>query len=282
MDLSLIIPLYNAEPYAAKSASMVHAFLTSLAPRTFELIFVDDGSQDRGADCVQALGLPSTTVIRLPCNLGKFGAIKAGMRAATGRCRIFTDGDIPYELGAIEYISELILSREFHLAIGDRTLAGSEYSQQLPFVRSVVTRLFTQFVRVLVAGGLFDTQCGIKGFRGDVADALFPLVRDQGFSGDVELLYIALKYNLEIKRVPVRLRRQAPSTVRVSRDGLKMLRRISKLRKAWRRGYYHSAELVSIADQSYWNTDSSSGISIDTAPDHKGFSKVCRGHLKIS
>lgn len=253
MDISLILPVYNAEAYIEQSAKLLHKYLTGLAPLTFEIIFVDDGSSDHGADRVQNLGLSSTVVIRLPSNMGKFGAIKAGMKAARGRCRIFTDGDIPYELSAIGYISNLILARDFHLVIGDRTLSGSEYSQKLPFVRSVVTQLFTLFVRILVASGLFDTQCGIKGLRGDVADALFPLVRDKGFSGDVELLYIALKYNLEIKRVPVRLRRQAPSTVNVVRDGIRMLRRVSKLRKSWRKGYYHSPCLTSIAKQDYWN-----------------------------
>jgi len=258
MDLSLVIPIYNAEAYVAESARLVHSYLSRLPSLTYEVIFVDDGSHDRGAELLLSLALPSTTVLRLPCNLGKFGAIRAGMHAATGRCRIFTDGDVPYELDAIRYISDLILTRDLHLVIGDRTLPGSEYSEQLSPVRGVVTKIFTLFVRILVAGGLFDTQCGVKGFRGDVADALFPLVRDTGFSGDVELLYIALKYNLEIKRVPVRLRRQGPSSVRVVRHGLKMLRRISRLRRSWRRGYYHSEKLALIADQSYWDSEQTS------------------------
>lgn len=257
VDLSLIIPIYNAEAYVTESARLVHSYLSRFSSLRYEVIFIDDGSQDRGAELLQALCLPSTTVLRLPCNLGKFGAICAGMRAATGRCRIFTDGDVPYELDAIGYISDLILTRDLHLVIGDRTLPGSEYSQQLSLVRGFVTRIFTFFVRILVASGLFDTQCGIKGFRGDVADALFPLVRDEGFSGDVELLYIALKYNLEIKRVPVRLRRQAPSSVRVVQHGLRMLRRISRLRRSWRKGYYYSAKLAAIADQSYWKSEAS-------------------------
>jgi dolichyl-phosphate beta-glucosyltransferase len=255
MDLSIIIPIYNAEGFVEESARLIHSHISQFKDGSYEIIFVDDGSQDNGADRIRALSLPATKVLKLPSNLGKFGAISAGMREATGRCRIFTDGDIPYELKAIEYIANLILTRDLHLVIGDRTLKGSEYSQQLPPVRAVITKLFTMFVRVLVAGGLYDTQCGIKGFRGDVADALFPLVRDRGFSGDVELLYVALKYNLEIKRIPVRLRRQGPSTVRVTRDALKMLKRISKLRKAWRRGYYHSETLSAIADQRYWDQD---------------------------
>lgn len=91
-------------------------------------------------------------------------------------------------------------------------------------------------------------QSGLKGFRGDVAEALFPIVRDNGFSGDVELLCICLKYNLEIKRVPVRLRRSAPSSVRVMHHGPRMLRRISRLR-----GFYRSENMSRIADQRYWS-----------------------------
>jgi dolichyl-phosphate beta-glucosyltransferase len=252
MDLSIVLPVYNSSAYIANSATTLNSYLVSQSSLTFELIFVDDGSIDDTADAVLALNLPNTTVIRLPCNQGKFGALAAGMAASKGRCCIFTDGDLPYEVEAISYIANLILQRGFHVVIGDRTLLGSEYAERLNFVRSLGTKAFTFFVRVLVAGGLFDTQCGIKGFRGDVARELFPLIRDRGFSGDVELLYIALKYNLEIKRVPVRLRRQAPSSVSVTRHGLMMLRRISKLRRSWRRGDYDSKGLKEIADQSYW------------------------------
>jgi len=258
MDLSLIIPVFNSSSFAAESATLVHTYLSSMSDLRFEIIFVDDGSSDATADILESLRLSHTHVVRLPQNLGKFGAICAGMKIATGKSRIFTDGDIPYELEAIQYIADLILRRDFHVVIGDRTLPGSEYAERLSFVRSIVTQLFTAFVRILVAGGLFDTQCGVKGFRGDVADALFPLLRDKEFSGDVELLYIALKYNLEIKRVPVRLRRQAPSSVRVMRHGLRMLRRISKLRRSWHLGRYRSRELAAIADQSYWNSRPSS------------------------
>ncbi len=109
-------------------------------------------------------------------------------------------------------------------------------------------------MRLLVTGGLFDTQRGLKGFRGDVADALFPLLLDERFSGDVELLYVALKYNLEIKRIPVRLRQSGPSTVRLGRDAMRMLARIGGLRRNWRRGRYASEALERIANQVYWVT----------------------------
>jgi glycosyltransferase involved in cell wall biosynthesis len=253
MDLSLVIPIYNGAAYAANSAGLVHSYLSSIPHLSFEIIFVDDGSSDQTSEIIKSLSLSNVRVLTLPANQGKFGAVKAGMSAAIGKCRIFTDGDIPYELEAIKYIYSLISERHIHVVVGDRNLKGSEYAEQLTPVRSVLTHIFTFFVRSLVTAGLFDTQCGLKGFRGDVADALFPMLRDSGFSGDVELLYICLKYNLEIKRVPVRLRRSAPSTVRVVNHGLRMLRRISRLRRSWKKGYYFSEKLEKIADQTYWS-----------------------------
>ena len=107
---------------------------------------------------------------------------------------------------------------------------------------------------MLLNGGLFDIQCGIKGFRDEVADALFPLVTDDGFSGDVELLYIALKHNLSIRRIPVRLQRASPSTVRLRFHSLPMLWRILRLRHNWNTGRYESETLSRIASQAYWQT----------------------------
>ena len=253
MDLSLIIPIYKGAAYGAQSAELVHSFLSKIPNLSFEIIFVDDGSPDETSAVLKACKLDNMRVITLPKNLGKFGAVKAGMLEAKGDVRIFTDGDIPYELEAIPYVFEIVHNRRVHVVVGDRTLPGSEYTEKLGPVRGFVTGVFTAFVRILVAGGLYDTQCGLKAFRGDVAEALFPILRDDGFSGDVELLYICLKYNLEIKRVPVRLRRSAPSSVRVVNHGMRMLRRISRLRRSWRKGFYRSERMSRIANQQYWS-----------------------------
>lgn len=253
MDLSLVIPMYNSASYAAESAHLVHSYVQTLPSISYEIIFVDDGSSDNTSAVIERLNLPHVGVITLPANQGKFGAIKAGMSAARGRCRVFTDGDIPYELEAISYIYNVIAERQIHVVVGDRNLLGSEYQEKISLTRSITSHIFTFFVRSFVTAGLFDTQCGLKGFRGDVAEALFPMLRERGFSGDVELLYVCLKHNLEIKRIPVRLRRSAPSTVRVVRDGLEMISQISRLRRSWRRGFYDSKSMSRIADQTYWS-----------------------------
>ncbi|MFN8392849.1 MAG: glycosyltransferase [Bdellovibrionota bacterium] len=251
MDLSIVIPAFNAEAFIAEHAALVADYLSSRVSR-FEIIVVDDGSTDRTASAVRALKLPQVKLVSLGENRGKYAAVTAGMSAASGGTKIFTDADIPFDLEALTYIHELIAERDFHLVIGDRSLCDSRYRVDMTYLRRGTTFLFSALVRMFVTGGLFDTQCGLKGFRADVADSIFPLVRTGGFSGDVELLYIALKYNLEIKRIPVRLRNSAPSSVKIVSHGLEMVGNIARLKASWVAGRYESQALQSIAEQRYW------------------------------
>ncbi len=252
-DVSLVLPVFDAALFVDESLSEVERFLGP-GPLSYEIVAVDDGSTDATAARLAVHASAHLRVLTLPKNLGKFGALKAGMAASCGRCRIFTDADLPFDLDALLYMARLVNERGFHVVTGDRTLEGSDYRHRVSRRRGTASAAFSFLVRMLVTGGLFDTQCGLKAFRGDVADALFPLLDENGFAGDVELLYVALKYNLEIKRIPVRLRRSAPTTVRLGFDSLRMLGRIATLRGAWDAGRYRSPALERIATQAYWES----------------------------
>jgi dolichyl-phosphate beta-glucosyltransferase len=249
MDVSVVLPVYNGAAYVAASVSGLAEFLSRQA-FSWEILVVDDGSRDGTAGAVPAG--PGVRLVRLEENRGKFGALKAGMAVAAGRCRIFTDADVPYDLEALPYVASLVNGRGFHVVVGDRSLTDSIYGSRLPRSRAAASRAFSLLVRLLVTGGLFDTQCGLKGFRGDVADALFPLLTVDGFAGDVEVLYVALKYNLSIRRIPVRLKRHEPSTIRFGAHAPAMLRDALLLRGKWDRGRYASPALEGIAAQDYW------------------------------
>jgi dolichyl-phosphate beta-glucosyltransferase len=251
-EVSLVIPVHNGADFVVDSVAESLRFLDRNCGK-FELVVVDDGSTDgTSAALDRSSSDHRLQVITLAENLGKFGALKAGMAFATGRCRVFTDADLPYDLEAVPYIVDLVNGRSFDIVVGDRALPESVSLTNSRLTRKLSSRAFSFFVRMLVTGGLFDSQCGLKGFRGDVADALFPLVTDNSFSGDVELLYIALKHNLSIRRIPVRLQRASPSTVRLRFHSLPMLGRILKLRHNWNVGRYESKTLSRIGSQAYW------------------------------
>jgi glycosyltransferase involved in cell wall biosynthesis len=250
--VSLVVPVFNGESFLAESLARLDSFFEGADPDA-EIIVVDDGSSDGTPEILDRCSMARLVVVRLPGNRGKFAALKAGMAVARGACRIFTDADLPYDLEAIPYMAGLVSERGFHIVVGDRTLAESEIGADQPLLRRLSTRVFSFSVRMLVTGELFDTQVGFKAFRGDVASELFPLITDDGFAGDVELLYVALKYNLAIRRIPVRLLRTGPTTVSVVGHSLPMLRTIAGLRRRWASGGYDAPGLRRIADQRYWN-----------------------------
>jgi glycosyltransferase involved in cell wall biosynthesis len=197
--------------------------------RTWETIVIDDGGGDFG-------GIPfdnesHATLIELPRNRGKGAAVAAGMLAATGRVRIFTDVDLPYGLAPVPLIVEAVERRGFHLVIGDRTLPSA---------------LFTEFVGRLVTGGFFDTQCGLKAVRGDVADTLFHAVRIERFAFDVELVYVALKHRADIHRIPVRLIRNDTSSVRLVRDSVRGVVDVFRIKLHQLRGHYAVPALADV------------------------------------
>jgi len=246
-----VIPVHNGADFAAEMITEARRFLDQKCP-AHEIVIVDDGSTDGTVAALAPLLDDRVQLISLPQNLGKFGALKAGMAVATGRCRVFTDADLPYDLEAVPYIVNLVIRRGYDIVVGDRALPESVSFSNSRVARKLSSRIFSYCVRMLVTGGLFDSQCGIKGFRSEVANALFPLVTDDSFSGDVELLYIALKHNLSIRRIPVRLQRASPSTVRLRFHSLPMLGRILRLRHNWNTGRYESETLSRIASQAYW------------------------------
>lgn len=256
-DISLVIPVCNGADFIAETVTSSRDFLAG-RDLNFEIVVVDDGSSDNSAAAIRPLTDERVSLIELSPNRGKFGALTVGMAEARGMCRVFTDADLPYDLEAIPYIAELVNDGGFHVVVGDRTLPESCSATQTHLSRRLSSRIFSFCVRMLVTGGLFDSQCGLKGFRADVAEAAFPLLTDPGFSGDVELLYIALKHNLSIRRIPVRLRATSTSTVRLSIHSLPMLGRILRLRHNWTSGRYDSVELSRLGSQIYWQpTDTS-------------------------
>ena len=240
--LSIVLPCYRAADLAASSVRQLVGFLNETV-ESWEIIVVDDGGGDFGDWSHEDWRV---RVIRLPRNRGKGAAIREGMRAARGRARIFTDVDLPFDLELLPVIGDYIATLGFHVVVGDRTLPGSSYLLDVGWKRRLASQAFSFFVGKLVTGGFFDTQCGLKGFRGDVADELFRITRVDRFACDVELIYLSLIFRLDIKRVPVTLRRNETSSVRVLRDSVRMLSDVMRMKYFRMRGSYRSAKLESL------------------------------------
>jgi dolichyl-phosphate beta-glucosyltransferase len=242
--VSLVMPAFNSIRYVDENVGRVLAFFDETGIDG-QLVLADDGSTDGTADSIRPD--PRVTVLRLPHG-GKGAALRAGMGAATGEIRAFTDGDLPYGLERLPLAMRYIHERRYHAVIGDRTLPGSDY-ESTGLLRTAVSGIASFAFRTLVTGGIYDTQCGFKVFRGDVAAEVFRLARIDGFAIDVELIYLLLKYRLDVKRIPVVLERNAPSSVRVIRDSATAFRDIATIRWNWATGRYRSPALAALLQE---------------------------------
>jgi glycosyltransferase involved in cell wall biosynthesis len=244
--VSVILPCYRGEPLARRAVAELRPVLERLA--SWEVVVVDDGGGDFGAEWD---GDGPVRVVRLAANRGKGAAVCAGMAAARGQARVYTDVDVPYDPGLVLVAADYILRRGFHVVVGDRTLPGSAYRESVTLARRVASALGSTFVGRLVTGGFFDTQCGFKAVRGDVADAMFPLLKVERFAFDVELIYLSLLHRLDVKRIPVRLRRNETSSVRVLRDSSRACFDVLRIKYHQLRGAYASRALHALVEREF-------------------------------
>lgn len=240
VKLSIVIPSYRSAKVLENNLPYLLLFLQEQNYAS-EVIIVDDGSKDSGATERVAIQ-HNCSYLAYPENRGKGFAVRTGMAVAQGDICIFTDADIPFETSAIEAIIHAIQVKEFDVVIGDRGLQASNYFTKISSQRRLGSGFFTFIVGRFITTGISDTQCGLKGFRKNVAADLFGKSRINGFTFDVELVYISLKRNYDIKKIPVNLRSQDGNSVNIFKHGFKMVLDLFILKINHLRGYYNRNE----------------------------------------
>jgi glycosyltransferase involved in cell wall biosynthesis len=241
--LSIIIPVVNEEKRLPPALEEIDAFLRTLG-FTAEVLVVENGSADRTYEVAQeaAARLPYMRVLREKAR-GKGLAVRRGMLEAQGEYRIFCDVDFSMP---VKEISRFIPPElpEMDVAIASREKKGAvRYGE--PAYRHFIGRGFNALVRWLALPGLQDTQCGFKCFRKEVAERIFPLQTIDGWTFDVEVLFIARRMGYRIVEVPIPWYYNADSKVRVFKDSYHMFTDLVAIRlKAWR-GVYGGSPLQS-------------------------------------
>ncbi|NMH87338.1 glycosyltransferase [Flavivirga algicola] len=223
VKLSLIIPIYNAESFIYNTLIQLKEWKQNFEYGV-EIICVNDGSTD-GTGLILENFVNKNNDLKLvsySINKGKGYAVKKGMIEAQGEFRIFTDADIPYGLAELDRIIYYLDFKEFDVCIGNRKSVDSEYIMKMSFLRKLSSKLFTMLISRYVVTGVNDTQCGLKGFRADIADKIFSKLQVKGFAFDVEVLYLCYKYEFDIKRIPVKFQGNNISTINLLSTSLSM------------------------------------------------------------
>jgi len=228
--LSVVIPAYNEEKRLPRTIEQIERHLES-KPGSYELILVDDGSTD-GTRQVMDSAANRNSKVRveaLPGNRGKGRALAAGVAVARGDEVLVTDADLSTPIDELEKL-EAALESGAGVAIASRAVKGSRIEVPQPFYRVAMGKVFNLIVQIVLLPGIWDTQCGFKLFRADVAHPAFAALTTDGFGYDPEVLYLAKRRGVRIVEVPVVWRNSAPTKVMAIRSSLDMFKHVVRVR----------------------------------------------------
>ena len=254
--VSIVIPAYNEERRLPPTLAKIAEFLRS-QPYTAEVLVVENGSSDRTTavvdDVIALAAVQQEQPMRvrlLHSSQGKGAAVKLGMLQAQGEYRFICDADLAMPIEEItKFLPPTLKRGSFDVAIASREAPGAvRYNE--PGYRHTMGRVFNWLVRIMAVPDIQDTQCGFKMFTRDAAQTVFPLQRLDGYSFDVEVLYIARLHNLHLVEAPIHWYHQTDSRVRPLQDTINMVRELLKIRRNGRAGLYQTpAQQPTIVDE---------------------------------
>ena len=228
--LSVVVPAYNEEQRLPRTIEQIQAYLDS-THADYELILVDDGSTDGTRELMHAASErnPRISIEALPFNRGKGRALATGVDVARGDPILLTDADLSTPIEELEDLQRA-LDGGAGIAIASRAMRGSRVEVSQPIYRVVMGKAFNLIVQAVLLPGIWDTQCGFKLFRADVAHRVFAGLVTDGFGYDPEVLYRARRQGTKIVEVPVVWRNSAPTKVSPISSSFDMLKHVIRIR----------------------------------------------------
>ncbi|HEX9926206.1 MAG TPA: dolichyl-phosphate beta-glucosyltransferase [Anaerolineae bacterium] len=240
--LSIIIPAYNEEVRLPQTLPKVIEFVEAQTYKA-EVVLVDDGSVDRTAEIVEAF-VAEHACLRLVKaeHRGKGHAVKIGMLQARGEYAFLCDADLAMPITELPKFLPPV-QNGYQVAIGSREGEGAmRYNE--PAYRHLMGRVFNWLVKILAVPGFEDTQCGFKCFHRSVKEDLFSYQTIDGFSFDVEILYVAQKRGYRIIEVPILWYYQVESKVHPVKDTIRMVRDMVNVRRNDGLGHYEKKSSI--------------------------------------
>ena len=168
MDLSLVIPLLNEAESLPELTHWIEKVMNEQG-YSYEVIYVDDGSEDDSWQVIQTLqqSNPNVKGIKFQRNYGKSAALQVGFTAATGDIIITMDADLQDSPEEIPELRAMILEKGYDLVSGWKKV---RYDNTL--TKNIPSQFFNAVTRSMSGIRLHDFNCGLKAYRKNVVKSI--------------------------------------------------------------------------------------------------------------
>lgn len=163
LDLSVVVPLLNEEESLPELVKWILRVVEPLSIQ-FEIIFIDDGSNDTSWKVIQDLSSshPEIVGIRFRRNYGKSAALHCGFEEAKGEIVVTMDADLQDSPDEIPALMRMIQEEGLDM------VSGWKKKRYDPLGKTIPSKLFNRTARVVSGIKLHDFNCGLKAYRNEV------------------------------------------------------------------------------------------------------------------
>lgn len=229
VQVEVVVPVYNEAHQLAERISTLREFLDRSLPFSSLVTIADNGSTD-GTELVArrlASTLDGVQVMALD-RKGRGYALRRAWEASSAEVVAYMDVDLSTSLTGLMPLVASVLSGHGDIAVGTRLARGARVVRGAK--RELISRAYSLLVRTSQRSRISDFQCGFKALRRECALELLPLVDDNAWFFDTELLVTAERLGMRVSEIPVEWVDDPDSRVHIvstARDDLKGLWRIS-------------------------------------------------------
>lgn len=231
----ILLPVYNEEHVLEKSINTLREFLQDNVTDFDWIITVgDNASTDNTIEVARELEkqFDDVRVFHLD-QKGRGRMVKYAWQESEADILSYMDIDLSTDLKDLPPMIMAIIEG-YDVVIGSRQYKGAEVKRS--FKREAISRGYIWMLKLLLGFPFTDAQCGFKAVSKQLVNDLFPMIEDDEWFFDTELLYLAYRNGYKVKELPVRWIEDTDSRVKITRTAWLDIKGIFRMRKYERLG----------------------------------------------
>ena len=227
-SVDIVVPVYNEERQLARSVAVLRDFLAEKLSCRWQIVIADNGSVDGTLAIAKALSeqYPDVRYTHLELK-GRGRALRKAWLESDADAVSYMDVDLSTKL---DVFPEMIraLDEGYDIAVGSRLMKGSKVKRSLK--REITSRGYNVLIKAMFCASFSDAQCGFKAVKRHVVQELVPLIKDQAWFFDTELLLLAGMRGYRIKDVPVEWVEDKDTRVRIAKTAWEDIKGLLRVR----------------------------------------------------
>ena len=230
-SLDIVIPVLNEERALPQSIPVLHSRLVAgFGDFDWRIVIADNGSEDATPEVSQRLSreFPGVTPFRLE-QRGRGLALRTAWLASKADIVAYMDVDLSTDLAALRPMVSAVAEQQCDIAIGSRLIKGARVERR-PLKREITSRGYSALFRAMFFTDFRDAQCGFKAISRHAVDSLVPLVENNRWFFDTELLLLAEANGFEIREIPVHWTDDPDTRVKILGTAIEDVKGLLRLR----------------------------------------------------